>query len=473
MLESSPTCRRDEPDHRGVFLGRDDEFSEETDYSVWLNETEHCSIIATDKKGNLKGLFERVFDTLNQMRQQLQEKSLDFAYDKHFGYLTCDPLSSGTGITISVEVSLPKLSHHLQFKHILKNLRLQSEVVNESTILISNQHRHGLSEADVFTMFAAAVTELLRIEKRFKEGKKFLLPKRIIVPWNEKATDLRMRLSKFVEKRENLGPAPLSLLVTGREGMNNIINGIYVKCAEHFNARPAYEKVSTRRTVYLRWHAAGYWIFDDELRNDLEGFAFSKTDAVYPLGSDIKWHVYCRATFAEDAEIKIVPHGKGNRFIAFDEQIRGCRKRIMDYPHKSQINFPELRSLSMAATFRMIRSRSEEHYAECAPYTIVVNGENPCSFFINGTYSKAESLHEGRAYWRKSDDGYSAFMRWHPKGLWIISDFLSTKLKGFALVHDYRAKDPTKVQRTWKVMSKGKYVKNPKITVIDAIATEI
>jgi len=467
------SCRRDYPDGRGIFLGRDDEFSEDTDFSVWINEREHCSVVTNCSEGDLKAVFQLTFDMLHNMEDGLKKQNLDFAFDRHFGYLTSDPSYCGTGITISVEVSMPLLSRQTRFSRILRNLRVQCERISTDCVLISNKDRIGLSEAEVFANFAGSIDKLISLEESLAANKTIEVSKTIAVPLNEKAEVLRLRLSQFADNRESAGPAPLSVVVSGRVGMNNVINGIYVKCTEVFNSRPVWEKVSVHRSVFLRWHSSGLWILDDEFDDVLKGFAFAKTDSLYPFNKDMKWHVYQYQSFLEDPEICVCQHGRGNRYKDNGARIKSCNKRIHDFPHKSQINFPELRSLSMPDAYRLVRSRSEESVACAAPKTIVISGESPCSFFINGTYTKADSLHSGKAFWRKSDGSYSTVIRWHEKGLWIVSDFLSTKKKGFALVQDHFAQDPSKVKRTWKAMSKGKYLKNPNISVSAPKQTEM
>jgi len=473
MPEPDRTCKRDYPDGRGIFLGREDEFCEDSTFSIWLNETEHCSIVAKEKNGDLQALLERAFNAHEALEKGLNERSLEFIFDDHFGHLTSDPLSSGTGISVTVELNIPLLSQHDKFKRVMANLRLRVKQISNKCILISNQDLHGVSECTILQSFIDGITTLVSLEEKLHKRQKISLPEPISVPWNEKAELLRLRVSKCGKKFEDLSSAPFSILVSGRRGTNNVINGIYVKCRKLFNGKPAWEKVTTERIVVLRWHSAGYWIFDDNFVGGLKGFAFAKTDATYPINQDIKWHVFHRRSFDQDPGLRVCTHGRGNRYAEEEDIIKACSQMIEDFPHNSRPVFPELRSLSMSATYRQIRSRSIEHIAESAPDTICVSGDNPCSFFINGTYVKADSLHEERAYWRKSDGSYSAVIRWHPKGLWIISDFLSTKKKGFALVHEYSARDPTLTTRTWKVMTQGKYVKNPNLIIHVPKSTEI
>ena len=48
----------------------------------------------------------KCFDTANKIDDHIEE-SLDYAFDKDFGYLTCCPTNAGTGLRASVMVHLP------------------------------------------------------------------------------------------------------------------------------------------------------------------------------------------------------------------------------------------------------------------------------------------------------------------------------------------------------------------------------
>jgi hypothetical protein len=253
-------------------------------------------------------------------------------------------------------------------------------------------------------------------------------------------------------------------------GENNVLNGLYLLGQERFNGRHYWEKLGFDKVqVFIRWHQAGIWIFDNELTKDYKGMAFVKQDVVYPSLVTRDWCVYSNGRFQTDPSMKLMAHGKGVRIDKKEsvESVSFQSVPINDVPHETtRIKLPLLRSLSVLEGYQIQRRESVHRNAA---ESIRVHGDHPRALFTNGIYTKSETLtHAGRPVWKKTDGSYACLIRWHEMGLWVISDFLNDRLSGFALVQDPLATDPTRVRRDWKVLggSGMGYIKHPALKVV-------
>lgn len=466
MPEPPPTCRRDYPCGRSVFLGKDDEFSEESDYSIWINEENHCSIVAVCVQLDLKNLFEFVYNSMENIEKCIKNQGFEFAHDGHFGFLTADPYRCGTGLVISFDCKLPYVMHDKRMDAILTNLRLRGEVIGDDKIRISNKDLVGVSEIQILKWVYEGARQLVHLEELLSTGETIELPPAVVVPWKESAEKLRTRISQFAAKRQLLGSPPLSIMCTGREGFNNIINGVYLKRQEFLNGYPVYEKVSIEHSVFLRWHASGFWIFDDEISDEKKGFAFCKSDSIYPHLVGGSWMVYFCKRFEEDHSVKVLNHDDKSNVLRSSHSINFESKYIDAVPHVETTHFPNLRSFSRIQAVQHVRTRSRMRMMKAAPDKVAIIGEHVHAEKVNGVYQKGDETHDDRAYWKKCDGSHECVIRWHSKGVWVISDLLSSRLRGYALVHDPRASDPTRSQRTWKVLTNREYTKNPNLKCV-------
>jgi len=457
MNEPSFNCRRDYPEGRAVYLGKADSFS------VWINETNHISLVVNEKSGDLKKSFTEAYEFAEKLEEQLSKANTKFSFDMHFGFLNSDPSLGGTGLRLSAMCYFPLLSVHDQFDDILKKLRLKATALGGGKVSITNDLCVGVSENFLLQLVTDGIMALVNLEKTLetKLSIEEHLPEEVRLPWSESATKrhLRGRLSEYIQfqkRLSNAGNAPMSINIFGREGQNNVLNGLYLIGKDKFNGRNFWEKMGVEKTpVYLRWHISGKWIADTELVNRYHGMAFVEGDVVFPNLASSPWMVYGRGRFSADEEVKCT-----SEVVRLDREHTQGRLRfksvsIRDVPHGAEPvkAVPLLRQLSYIDAFSIVKQETIEKQA---PERIAIVGEHPRALFTNGTYKKVENkLHHDRPVWKKSDGGYNCFLRWHPKGLWIISDFLSNRLGGFALVHDPLATDPTLAKRSWKIQAGG------------------
>lgn len=72
---------------------------------VWCNEEDHLRIISMQKGGDLKAVYARLVNAVNEI-----EKKIPFSHHDRFGFLTFCPTNLGTTIRASVHIQLPKLA---------------------------------------------------------------------------------------------------------------------------------------------------------------------------------------------------------------------------------------------------------------------------------------------------------------------------------------------------------------------------
>ncbi len=153
---------RDWPSARGIYHNHDKTFL------VWINEEDQLRIISMQKGGNIKEVFARLVQALEEL-----EKKMKFAYSEHLGYITSCPTNLGTAMRASVHIKLPKLGNNMKlFKEITDKYHLQIRGIHgehsesESGIFdISNKRRLGITEVQCVKDMYEGVKALIEKEK--------------------------------------------------------------------------------------------------------------------------------------------------------------------------------------------------------------------------------------------------------------------------------------------------------------------
>lgn len=138
--------------------------------SILVGEEDHIRIQAMDS-----GLaFEKCMNLANQIDDRLSEKA-DFAFSDEFGYLTCCPSNTGTGLRASAMLHLPALTQSGRMESIIRSLSKLGIAVRGiygegSTALaniyqISNQVTLGISEEDSLSKLSQIVDEIIAKER--------------------------------------------------------------------------------------------------------------------------------------------------------------------------------------------------------------------------------------------------------------------------------------------------------------------
>ena len=170
---------RDWPDARGIWHN-----SEKT-VLVWVNEEDHTRVISMQKGGNMKEVFTRFCQSLQQIEDAMKKNGKEFMWNEHLGFILTCPSNLGTGLRAGVHVKLPSLAKDARFDDVLKALRLQKRgtggvdtASTDGTFDVSNLDRLGFSEVELVQKVVDGVKLLVEMEKRLMKGESIddLLP---------------------------------------------------------------------------------------------------------------------------------------------------------------------------------------------------------------------------------------------------------------------------------------------------------
>lgn len=162
FLESAG-LNRDWPRGRGIFHNHNKTFL------VWVNEEDQLRIISMQEGGDIQAVFERLTQAIEEI-----EKSIDFAYSEHLGYITSCPTNLGTAMRASVHIKLPKLAKNMElFENITQKFHLQIRGIHgehsesEAGIFdISNRRRLGVTEVECVQDMHDGVAALIAQEEQ-------------------------------------------------------------------------------------------------------------------------------------------------------------------------------------------------------------------------------------------------------------------------------------------------------------------
>jgi len=157
------------PDRKAVAVGEGEVVS------IMINEEDHLRIQVMQSGLNLKdawSLIDRLDDELSQV--------LPYAYSTEWGYLTCCPTNTGTGMRSSVMLHLPSLVITKQINkvlHTITKLGLTARgLFGEGTeasgnfFQISNQVSLGRSEEDIVENLERILKEVIHQEQAAREA---------------------------------------------------------------------------------------------------------------------------------------------------------------------------------------------------------------------------------------------------------------------------------------------------------------
>ncbi|MBE1553148.1 protein arginine kinase [Sporosarcina limicola] len=158
-----------EPDRHGAVILSEDEM-----VSVMVNEEDHIRIQCI-----YPGLqFEEAYKQANLVDDYL-EKSLPYAFDEDFGYLTSCPSNTGTGMRASVMMHLPALAITKQIDRIIPAISRLGMVVRGSygegseasgnVFQVSNQTTLGKTEKEILVDLGNITARLIGHERKSRE----------------------------------------------------------------------------------------------------------------------------------------------------------------------------------------------------------------------------------------------------------------------------------------------------------------
>ena len=157
------------PDHKAVAIAEGEAIS------IMINEEDHLRIQVMQSGMNLADAW----TLINELDDRLSE-ALPYAYSTEWGYLTCCPTNTGTGMRASVMAHLPSLVITKQINkvlHTITKLGLTARgLFGEGTeasgnfFQISNQVSLGRAEDEIIENIGRILKEVIHQEQSAREG---------------------------------------------------------------------------------------------------------------------------------------------------------------------------------------------------------------------------------------------------------------------------------------------------------------
>ena len=149
--------------------------SDDKTVSIMVNEEDHlreqCLLSGLDLK--------RAYDIINDIDNELNI-SLNFDYDKNFGYLTACPTNVGTGIRASVMMFLPGICLTNNFEEMVNAVSKlgicvrgaygEGSQANGYVFQISNQFSLGKTEDEIIQLVESTVLKICDLEKKARNN---------------------------------------------------------------------------------------------------------------------------------------------------------------------------------------------------------------------------------------------------------------------------------------------------------------
>lgn len=174
---------RDWPDGRGIYI------SEKENYTIWVNEQDHCQINSMSNNGNMQETFERFCSACNGLEEEIKKLGHEYTHNEHLGYLNSCPSNIGTAMRAGCHVKIPLLSKHEKFGEITSNLRFQTCAVNaaseEGVFDVFNAVCLGLSEVLIMQYICNGIDKMIELEKALENGEDISdrIPESMAMPW--------------------------------------------------------------------------------------------------------------------------------------------------------------------------------------------------------------------------------------------------------------------------------------------------
>lgn len=140
------------------------------EFIALLNLKDHLQLQYTDCSGDL----ERSSSRLAQIENNLTS-SFNFAFSERFGFLTSDPLNSGTGFVATAYLHVPALIHNNLLAEVMEKEKNESvlftglqgsaEDLVGDILTIHNRYTLGVTEENILSALRGAILKLLVAEK--------------------------------------------------------------------------------------------------------------------------------------------------------------------------------------------------------------------------------------------------------------------------------------------------------------------
>ena len=133
-----------------------------------LNLKDHLHIQIIDIKGELESSWNRLVSL-----EEVLNNSISFSYNPEFGFLTADPIESGTGLHISTFLQLTALVQTGEISEVLKKFEddaietsnfLGAETPVGDILIVSNRYTLGVNEESIIQQCRNFTNKLLNAE---------------------------------------------------------------------------------------------------------------------------------------------------------------------------------------------------------------------------------------------------------------------------------------------------------------------
>ncbi|MDO5309158.1 MAG: ATP--guanido phosphotransferase [Planctomycetia bacterium] len=149
-------------------------FESTEESAVMVNDEDHVRLHAIQAGLCLSALW----DKLNEIDDKLSE-SLDYAYDKQFGYLTASPGNVGTGMRVTVLLHLPALIETGEMDKTIRSLNKMNLLVKGlfgdgekafgECIIIGNKATLGMPEEAIVDLLNDVVPHIVEYERKARQ----------------------------------------------------------------------------------------------------------------------------------------------------------------------------------------------------------------------------------------------------------------------------------------------------------------
>ena len=142
--------------------------------SIMINEEDHIRMQAIYPGDNI----DKAWDIIDKI-DNLIEESMEYSFDKEYGYLTSCPTNTGTGLRASYMVHIPLLEKSGQFRDIVRTISTLGitarGIYGEGTepmgsiYQISNQVTLGKSEQEIIKNLQGVTDRIIQSEKLLRD----------------------------------------------------------------------------------------------------------------------------------------------------------------------------------------------------------------------------------------------------------------------------------------------------------------
>jgi len=161
---------RDWPDARGIYV------SSSNTCTAWINEEEHLRLVENVDGCDFTNTFHGIYSRLNRIEAELNKDNTHFLRNQKLGFLLSNPLSTGTGLRVSMTLRLELLSKYMpDFRNCARHpisVRADSCEKDNDRWRICALPTLGVSERDQVIALMSTVCYLIRMEQALENGDK-------------------------------------------------------------------------------------------------------------------------------------------------------------------------------------------------------------------------------------------------------------------------------------------------------------